>query len=111
MNIGPDLTSIKTKFDRSALLNEIINPDAGIVFGYEAWTISLSDGQSFFGFLVADGPQTVTIKDLAGKNHVIETAQIRSRKKQEGSLMPSPVALGLSDQDLADLSEYLLTVN
>jgi putative membrane-bound dehydrogenase-like protein len=109
-DIGPDLTAIRTKFDREALLNEIINPDAGIVFGYEAWTISLSDGQSFFGFLVADGAQTVTIKDLAGKNHVIETAKISSRKKQEGSLMPSPVALGLSDQDLADLSEYLLTV-
>jgi putative membrane-bound dehydrogenase-like protein len=108
--IGPNLTSIKSKFDRRALLEEIVNPDAGIVFGYEAWTITLDDGQSYFGFLVSDGPQTVTIKDLSGKRNVIETARIKSRKKQEKSLMPSPEALGLTEQDLADLSEYLMTV-
>ena len=108
--IGPDLTSIKKKFDREGLLDAIINPNSGIVFGYEAWTINLSDGQSFFGFLIADGAQTVTIKDLTGKNHVIPTASISSKKKQDKSLMPSPNALGLSDQDLADLSEYLMTV-
>lgn len=109
-NIGPDLSSIKTKFDRETLLNEIIDPDAGIVFGYEAWTISLTDGQSFFGFVVADGPQTVTVKDLAGKNHVLETSLIRSRTKQSKSLMPSPSTLGLSEQDVADVVTYLMSL-
>jgi putative heme-binding domain-containing protein len=92
------------------LLDAIIHPDAGIVFGYEAWTISMDDGQSFFGFLVADGAQTVTIKDLAGRQQTIPTAKIKSRKKQEGSLMPRPAQLGLSKQDLADLSEYLINL-
>lgn len=108
MDIGPDLTGINGKFDREALLDAVIHPDAGIVFGYEAWTLSLADGQSFFGFLIADGERTVTIRDLAGKNHVIESTLIRTRKKQEKSLMPSAAALGLSQQDLADLSEYLM---
>lgn len=107
-SIGPELSSINTKFDRETLLNEIIDPDAGIVFGYEAWTINLNDGQSFFGFLLADGEQTITIKDLAGKNHVLETSLIRSRTKQEKSLMPSPSTLGLSEQDLADVVTYLM---
>jgi putative membrane-bound dehydrogenase-like protein len=110
-DIGPDLTAIKTKFDREALLDAIVNPDAGIVFGYDPWTITLRDGQSHFGFLVADGAQTVTIKDLAGKSRVIDTGQIVSRKKQEGSLMPSPSALGLSGQDVADVSAYLMTLD
>ena len=108
--IGPDLTAIKNKFDRQTLLDAIVHPDAGIVFGYEAWTINLNDGQSFFGFLVADSPQAVTIRDLAGKDHVIQTPAIRSRLKQEKSLMPAPATLGLSQQDLADLSGYLMTV-
>lgn len=108
--IGPDLTSIKKKFDREGLLDAIINPNAGIVFGYEAWTINLSDGQSFFGFLLSDGAQTVTIKDLSGKQHIIPAAKISSRKKQESSLMPLPGTLGLTQQNLADLSEYLLTL-
>ena len=106
--IGPDLTLIRKKFDREGLLDAIINPSAGIAFGYEAWTISLKDGQSFFGFLIADGAQTVTIKDLTGKKQIIPADQIVSRKKQEKSIMPEPNTLGLSEQDLADLTEYLL---
>ncbi len=108
--IGPDLTLIRNKFDPKGLLNEIINPNAGIVFGYEAWTINTSDGQSFFGFLIGDGAQAVTIKDLTGKKQIIPTAKISSRKKQDRSLMPDPTALGLSNQDLADLLEYLVTL-
>ena len=108
--IGPDLSAINTKFDKQTLLDAVIHPDAGIVFGYEAWTITLSDGRSFFGFLVADGPQTVTVRDLNGKDHVIETSSITSRKKHDKSIMPSPQALGLSAQDLADVSEYLMNL-
>lgn len=108
-DIGPDLTGIQRKFDRQTLLEAIIEPDAGVVFGYEPWTITLTDDQSFYGFLIGDGSESVTLKDLSGKIHVIRTALIRSRKKQEGSLMPSPEALGLTEQDLADLSEYLMT--
>jgi putative membrane-bound dehydrogenase-like protein len=108
--IGPDLTGISGKFDRATLLDNIVNPGAGIVFGYEPWTIRLKDGQSFFGFMVADGSTRVTIRDLSGKDHVINTAQIAERKKQDGSLMPQPSALGLSEQDLADLSAYLMSV-
>lgn len=108
--IGPDLSTIANKFDRQTLLDAIIMPDAGIVFGYEAWTINMVDGQSFFGFLVADGPQTVTIKDLAGKNHALQTSLIRSRSKQQKSLMPSPTTLGLSAKDLADVSAYLVNL-
>lgn len=106
--IGPDLTYIQDKFDRRALLDAIIYPDTAVVFGYEAWTVNLKDGQSYFGFLVADGAQTITIKDLAGKHHTIKTQQVRSRKKEEGSLMPSPAELGLSEEDLADVVEYLV---
>lgn len=107
-DIGPDLTAIKNKFDRKTLLDAIIHPDAGIVFGYEVWTINLRDGQSFFGFLLADGQQTVTLKDLTGKQHVIDKTEIRSRKKQEHSLMPPPASLSLTAQNLADISEYLM---
>jgi putative heme-binding domain-containing protein len=107
--IGPDLTSIGSKFDRVALLENIIHPDAGIVFGYEAWTVSLKDGQSLFGFVVADGGGRLTLRDLTGKDHVLETSAITTKQKQEGSLMPSPSALGLSEKDLADLSAYLMS--
>jgi putative membrane-bound dehydrogenase-like protein len=107
---GPDLTPIKSKFDKEALLNAILNPSDGIVFGYDAWSIQLADGRSFFGFLIGENEHTVTLRDLAGQRHVIEVKTIRSRKKQEQSVMPSAAALQLTRQQLADLSAYLMSV-
>jgi putative membrane-bound dehydrogenase-like protein len=108
--IGPELTRIRQKFDKLGLLDAIVNPSAGIVFGYEPWLLTSTDGSSVYGFLVADGPQTVVIKDMAGHKHVLATRDIRTRKKQQQSLMPDPIALGLTEKDLANLTEYLLTL-
>ena len=108
MDVGPNLTQIKNKFQREALLDAIVNPNAGIVFGYEAWLITTKSGDSFFGFLVADGAQAVVIRDLRGIKHTIPTTTIVSRKKQPSSLMPEPSSLGLTDQNLADIAAYLM---
>ena len=110
MDVGPNLTDIKNKFQREALLDAIVNPNAGIVFGYEAWLITTKSGDSFYGFLVADGAQAVVIKDLSGNKNTIPNATIASRKKQSNSLMPEPSSLGLTDQNLADIVEYLITM-
>lgn len=108
-NVGPDLSAIGTKFDKAAMLEAIIKPDAGIVFGYEAWTISLSDGRSVFGFVVAENSRAVTIKDLSEKNMVLEGSSIVTRKKHQQSIMPSPKSLQLNEQDVADVAAFLMT--
>jgi putative membrane-bound dehydrogenase-like protein len=109
-DIGPDLTFIQKKFDRPGLLDAIINPSAAIVFGYEPWLITTTDGESLFGFIIADGEQTVVVKDINGKQHVISTKNISTRKKQENSLMPEPASLGLTEQNLADVAAYMMTL-
>lgn len=108
--IGPELTLIKKKFDKLGLLDAIINPSAGIVFGYEGWLINKKDGDSVYGFLIADGEQAIVVKDVAGQKQTIAAKDISSRKKQETSLMPDPTAMGLSEKDLADLTTYLLSI-
>ncbi len=110
MDIGPELTQIQKKFDRDGLLDAVINPNAGIVFGYEPWLITTKSGESFYGFLVSDGEKAIVMKDIAGKKHVIDVAAISARKKQENSLMPEPSSLGLTEQNLADVTEYLMTL-
>ena len=106
-DIGPDLTMIHQKFDKMTLLDAIINPSASIVFGYEAYTLTTKKGETYFGFLLSDGP-SVVLKDAAGQRHVIKADQIKSREKMANSLMPSPSSLGLDEQSLADLTAYLL---
>lgn len=106
--IGPDLTKIHQKLDQHALLDAILNPSAGLAFGYEPWLITTKSGQTYYGFLLSDGTQTVVIKDAAGQKTTIPTSRIASRKQFMTSLMPDPVALGLTEQQLADLTAFLL---
>ncbi len=108
--IGPEMTQIKQKFDKLGLLDAIINPNAAIVFGYEPYMVNTKSGEVIYGFLVADGDKTITIKDIGGKKHTIATQEITSKQKQEKGLMPDPSTLGLSEQNLADLSAYLLSL-
>jgi putative heme-binding domain-containing protein len=105
--VGPELTTIGKKFDKTSLLDAIVNPSAAIVFGYEAWLINTKDGESLFGFLVSENKQTLTLKDVAGQKHVVPVAKISSRKKQEKSLMPDPASIGMTEQDLADVVAFL----
>lgn len=108
-SIGPDLTAIGKKFDKTALLDAIINPSAAIVFGYEPWLVNTKDGASYYGFLLSQNKQAVVIKDIAGQKHIIPLQKISSKEKQDKSLMPDPVANGLTEQNLADISAFLLS--
>lgn len=107
-NIGPDLSLINKKFDRKSLLDAIMNPDGAIVFGYEAWLINKKDGESLYGFILSENKQNIVLKDIAGEKHTVKLADISKKEKQDKSLMPDPVANGLSEQDLANVAEFLL---
>lgn len=107
-DIGPDLTMIHQKFDKMTLLDAIVNPSASIVFGYEAYTITTKEEETYYGFLLSDGA-TVVIKDAAGQRHAIKADQIKSREKMANSLMPEPNSMGLDEQALADLVGFLMS--
>lgn len=106
-DVGPELTHIGGKYDKAAILDAVVNPSAGIVFGYEPYLVTTKEGQAYYGLLVADGAKTVVIKDLVGRRNTIGVNQIKTRKRQENSLMPEPSSFGFSEQDLADLVAYL----
>lgn len=107
-DIGPELTQIHQKFDKNALLDAILNPSAGIAFGYEPWMITTKSGQTYYGFLVSDGEQSVVIKGVTGQKHTIPTGDVVSRRQFKNSLMPSPASMGLKPQQIADLTAFLL---
>jgi putative heme-binding domain-containing protein len=105
--IGPDLSAIAAKLDKTELLDAIINPSAAIVFGYEPWLINTTDGQSLYGFLLSENKQAVVLKDMAGQKHIIPLSKITKKEKQKRSLMPDPEANGMTEQNLADVVAFL----
>jgi putative membrane-bound dehydrogenase-like protein len=106
-DVGPDLTAIRTKYQRPELLDAILNPSAAIAFGYEAWIVQTTDGEVYSGFILADA-DTVVLKESSGEQRQIPKGKIKKRVKQPMSVMPDNVGLGLTAQELADVAEFLL---
>ncbi|GAB3037409.1 PVC-type heme-binding CxxCH protein [Spirosoma pulveris] len=107
-DVGPELTKIHQKFDKNGLLDAILHPSAGIAFGYEPWLITTKTGQTYYGFLVSDNDQAVVVRGIKGPKHTIPADQVSSKRQYKTSLMPDPVAMGLSNQQVADLTAFLL---
>ena len=106
--VGPELTDIHKKFDRAGLVDAIVNPDAAIAFGYGAELFVTRQSQPHIGFLQADGP-TVSMRDGYGRVVSFAREDIAARVPLKSSLMLDPLALALSEQDVADIVAFLMT--
>jgi putative heme-binding domain-containing protein len=107
-DVGPELTDIHKKFDRAGLVDAIVNPNAAIAFGYAAELVVTHRSQPRIGFLQADGP-TVSIRDGYGRAVSFAREDIATRVPLKSSLMLDPLALALSEQDVADIVAFLMT--
>jgi hypothetical protein len=50
----------------------------------------------------------VSVRDGYGRRLAIDRERIAARVPLQASLMPDPLALGLTAQDIADIAAYLL---
>jgi putative heme-binding domain-containing protein len=108
--IGPDLSAIGTKASRENLLESILFPSKAIADQYLTWVIATKDGLVLAGLLVEETPDHVTIRDANGKDTRIAKKDIESRAKDSKSLMPDNLIATLTEEDLLDLVEYLMTL-
>lgn len=104
--IGPELTAIRSKYGARELIDAMLNPSAGIAFGYDSWTLTMDDGSVMVGSILVDG-ERVVLRDLAGRRQAVDAVRIVKRSRQESSLMPDALALGLGAQELADLAAFM----
>jgi putative heme-binding domain-containing protein len=106
-DFGPDLSEIGTKMGKEALYQAILDPSAGISFGYEAWQVRLSSGEEVYGLLASETPNEIAIKVLGGIVSRYGKNEIAERQKMQLSIMPAGLQHGLSSQELVDLVEFL----
>ncbi len=109
-DFGPGLSQIGGKLGKEALYEAILDPSAGISFGYEGWTIETRDGEETFGILTSDTPEEIAVKQQSGVTAHIPTARITSRQRQALSIMPAGLAQLMTRRQLVDLVEYLTTL-
>jgi len=107
VDLGPALSEIGTKLGKDALYEAILDPSAGISFGYEAWHVESKSGDEIDGIVKNETADEITIKDARAIPIRILKKDIVKREKLKTSLMPAGLQQAMSTQELVDLVEYL----
>jgi putative heme-binding domain-containing protein len=107
VDLGPALSEIGAKLGKDGLYEAILDPSAGIAFGYEAWQIDLKSGDEAFGIIVSETADEIVLKDAKAIATRIRKSDIAKRQQSKTSLMPAGLQQTMSTQDLVDLVEYL----
>ena len=83
-----------------------MTPSAGIAFGYAAELFVPRAGEPIIGVLQSEGA-TISIRDGYGRTRSIAAGDLDGRIPLKPSLMPDPLSLALTEQDVADIVAFL----
>ncbi len=108
--VGPDLSMIGKKASRENLFESILYPSKAIADQFLTWSVETTRGVTVQGLLVEDMPTHVVLRDAEGRDTRIATKDIEKKEKSLKSLMPEDLIVAMSEQELVDLVEYLLTL-
>jgi putative heme-binding domain-containing protein len=92
---------------RINLLTMILDPNNNIAPGYDGYFVETADGRTFTGILGAESSSGITMRTPEGEEEIISRDRIVSFRPISTSLMPEGLEAGLTNQDMADLIEYL----
>jgi putative heme-binding domain-containing protein len=108
--VGPDLSEIGSKLSKEAMYLSILDPNAGVSFNYETWSVRTLDGTVLSGILVSQTDDAIELKTAEAIVHKLARDDINQLKKQPISIMPGDIQKLLAAQDLVDIVEYLTTL-
>ena len=111
--VGPDLTSVSSRFSRRDLLVSILQPSKVIPEKYRSLQVATSDGRTLVGQVVASGDFRSPILRLATDplrpSEVEEIAknEIEQQKMSPVSWMPEGLLDTLTEKQILDLLAYI----
>lgn len=107
---GPFLGNITDTYRRKELAEMILDPNKTIAQGFATVILTKKDGTTALGFVTEESAEKVKLRDIAGNESEIKTADIAKRDKLPTSMMPPGLAAKISVKDLASLLDYLQSV-
>jgi putative heme-binding domain-containing protein len=108
--VGPDLSTIGTKYGPDELLRSVLNPSAAIGYNYVTTVLAMKDGQVITGLPVEDTPERLVLKTAEGRRVAVRPGDVEERATSEVSLMPEGLAQTMTEEDLVDLLAFLGTL-
>jgi putative heme-binding domain-containing protein len=108
--VGPDLTTIASRFKRRDILDAILFPSKVISDQYQAEMIELKDGTIVTGVLVRESAAVVLLRtgDNPDKPVSIPKGQIADRAVSPVSLMPAGLLDDMSHAEIDNLLAFML---
>ena len=108
-SIGPDLTSVRSRFTKREILESIVYPSHVISDQYASKTIITTKGKAVTG-MVAPGPEGITVVlTKEGERQEIAEEDIEEIVPSKVSSMPSGLLNGLTEEEIANLFSFLLS--
>lgn len=101
--LGPDLTTVNSRFQPADILDSIVAPSKVISDQYKSITVAVDDGRVFAGMpVVTDGPNLVLLLS-DGARVTIPKNTIEEEQPSTVSVMPEGLLNTLDHQEIADL--------
>jgi quinoprotein glucose dehydrogenase len=103
--VGPDLSGLGLRRNRSYILESLTAPSKSLATGYETTVVALSDGRILSGKIQSENDKEIDVL-IDGRLERISKSEIDDRKIGK-SAMPDDVVKNYSDRELRDLVEFL----
>jgi putative membrane-bound dehydrogenase-like protein len=107
--VGPNLASLTTRTPDS-LYTAILDPSAAVETKYINFVVATTSGRSVIGLLSTETGSSITVLGAEGKSESILRTDIEELRSTGKSLMPDGVEKDFTHQDLADVIEYVKTL-
>ena len=104
---GPVLSAVAKIYDRAALTESLLKPNAKLAQGFETATFKTKKGEEVQGFVTREGGDSLDVRTIAGQTVTIEKGDITARGKLEQSMMPEGLLNGFTPAELANLLAYI----
>ncbi len=105
-HVGPDLSGMASR-PKEALLVDILDPSRQVTPDYISYTLTTAQGETTTGLIAVESATSITLRRAGQADETILRSQIAGLRAEGRSLMPDGLEQGLSQQDLADLLEFL----
>lgn len=106
INFGPNLSTLRSR-NANSILTEIINPNNSIADKYDFWTLTFKNGTTMGGLILQENANVLTLREVGGKESVIQKKDIAKMVKSEMSIMPNGLENAISVKEMADLIAFI----
>jgi putative heme-binding domain-containing protein len=109
-DVGPDLTTLSSRFKKKDILESILWPSKIISDQYEAVMIETDGGDIVVGAVVMEDDQRIVLRTAQNPDRpvAVPKSRIKTQQKSTVSLMPPGLLAGLSHTEINGLVAFLL---